>query len=61
MNPLTAFARRLSESGSIADLQRLVLEQLTARPEVGHVQTNLILLLLGRGPLLRCRDRRAER
>lgn len=28
--------------GDIPDLQRLVLDEFTARPEVGHVQTNLV-------------------
>lgn len=37
--------------GDITDLQRLVLEQFTARPEVGHVQTNLIFSGWDGGPL----------
>jgi DNA-binding Lrp family transcriptional regulator len=37
--------------GTIADLQRLVLEQFTTRPEVGHVQTSLIFSLWDGGPL----------
>jgi DNA-binding Lrp family transcriptional regulator len=47
--------------GSIADLQRLVLEELTARPEVGHVQTNLIYSSWDGGPLLPFPDLGAER
>ena len=37
--------------GDIPDLQRLVLEQFTARPEVSHVQTNLIFATWEGGPL----------
>ena len=37
--------------GTIADLQRLVLEEFTARAEVHHVQTNLIFSSWPGGPL----------
>jgi DNA-binding Lrp family transcriptional regulator len=37
---------------SVPDLQRLVLDELTARPEVGHVQTMLIFQAWEGGPVL---------
>jgi len=37
---------------SVPDLQRLVLDHLTARPEVAHVQTMLIFQAWDGGPLL---------
>jgi DNA-binding Lrp family transcriptional regulator len=38
--------------GSTADLQRLVLDEFTARPEIGRVQTHLIFSSWQGGPLV---------